>query len=376
MIILIGNYPADKQESMIRFANTLAVGLKNRGLDVQVWNPKVVLGSCFSPTSLIGKWIGYVDKWLLFPIFIRYRIWKLRNKKGKKWFHICDHSNSPYLSFLPSHFASITCHDVIAIKAGLGYLGFNQTPSKFGKVYQKWILRNLKNAENIATVSKFTLEQLKEITPEVNTNHCNWRVILNPFNADFFPLSSEQKREVLAKYNISLPERFLLHVGSSLPRKNRSLLLKMLVSLGNRYDGCVCYAGDDLDPELESIINEFELTKRVIFVKKPDHELLRCLYNSCEAFIFPSFNEGFGWPVIEAQACGVPVIASNVQPMPEVGGKGAIYADPNSENDFAKTFLEIENYENLIAQGFKNCERFSNSKIIDEYLHLFKIEIR
>src|SRR5690606_39604599 len=98
------------------------------------------------------------------------------------------------------------------------------------------------------------------------------------------------------------------------------------------------------------------------------------LYNGAEAFVFPSLSEGFGWPVIEAQACGTPVVTSNFQPMLEVSGNAALHADPKSPKAFAEALMTISNInlrEELIKLGFENTKRFYVKHMIESYLKLY-----
>ena len=96
------------------------------------------------------------------------------------------------------------------------------------------------------------------------------------------------------------------------------------------------------------------------------------LYCSAHALIFPSLSEGFGWPIIEAQACGCPVIASNTTSIPEVVGIGGLLAHPNDVKDFAnhvKT-LEVNDIRCcLIDYGFANVNRFSVSSVTTSYIN-------
>ncbi len=130
---------------------------------------------------------------------------------------------------------------------------------------------------------------------------------------------------------------FLLHVGSAFPRKNRKILIDMVAALGKSWDGKICYAGETIEDELLDYAESMGVGERIISIVKPSHELLRALYSGCEAFMFPSFSEGFGWPAIEAQACGAPVIASNLAPMPEVSGEAALFADPYKPAGFCES---------------------------------------
>ena len=378
-VILISNYIPDGQESMKRFAEMLHREYPRFGIETELWFPNVFLGKGFKSTNAgLGKWLGYIDKWILFPLILRWRTFTRGLNKPGISFHVCDHSNSPYLKHLPATRSLITCHDVIAIRGGLGYAGSNQQTSSFGKILQKWILGNLKKAKRLASVSQFTLNQLKELAPDAQANFKNWKVILNPFNAEFGIISDADKNALLQQAGITPGQKFILHIGSGLPRKNRAMLIKMVHELGSQWNGYICYAGDAPDDELLAEVNKHGLQDRIIFVVKPSHEVLRTLYNACEAFVFPSFNEGFGWPLIEAQACGAPVIASNFEPMPEVTGGAAIHADPHSAREFADALLKLSQplvREQLIAQGFENCKRFEMERIIKQYVALHELQV-
>ena len=378
-IIIIGNYALDKQESMRRFANMMSKGFKDDGIQTEIWCPTIFFGSLFKSTQTgIGKWFSYIDKWLIFPIILKIKLTKKRYKNRNVKFHICDHSNAPYLKYLPKHRTSITCHDVLAIRGALGYKDAYAPASKMGVIYQKWILKNLKKAELLAAVSHFSLNQLQSLCTKEAKHNKHWTVIHNAFNAQFFPLHKEELNKLLSEIGIDLGEKFILHVGTAHVRKNRNFLLNIVDSLGENWEGKICFAGMPLDDKLISLSEELNLKDRVISIVKPSHKYLVALYNGAEAFIFPSLSEGFGWPVIEAQACGTPVIASSFEPMPEVSGGAAIHENPKNAKAFAEALLVLKNdveRERLIEKGFKNTERFQIEKMINSYLKLFNISI-
>ncbi|UFH53118.1 glycosyltransferase family 1 protein [Spirosoma sp. KNUC1025] len=377
-IILIGNYPQDRQESMERFAQMLHTGFQTASIESEIWRPQVLLGAQFkTTTSGIGKWFGYLDKWILFPILLRWRLLDSRFNRADVRFHVCDHSNSPYLAHLPADKTSITCHDVLAIRGALGYADAYCPASGFGKILQKWILSNLSRAKRIACVSQLTLDQLDELTAGRRPEQADWRVVHNAFNADFDMLDRNETDALLNKLGVSEDSPFLLHVGSRLPRKNRKMLLDMVHALGNRWGGRICFAGQPIDDELRSHAQSLGLEKRVVSVEKPNHLALVALYNACEAFVFPSFSEGFGWPVIEAQACGAPVIASDVKPLPEVSGGAAFHADPAEPSQFAEALLALQDQairQKIVQDGLENCRRFEPSRMINSYLKLYGLK--
>ena len=160
-------------------------------------------------------------------------------------------------------------------------------------------------------------------------------------------------------------------VGSSHPRKNRLLALQLLVDLGPSSVYSVTFAGQPLSRDLVTFISIHGLTNRVHSIVEPSHDLLNHLYCKAHALLFPSICEGFGWPIIEAQACGCPVIASNTTSIPEVAGEAALYADPYDVVTFSRHVHSLEDRvikTNLIHMGEENLKRFDRQVICNAYL--------
>lgn len=375
-IILIGNYQSDRQESMERFALMLQAGLINAGLKAEIWRPVPVFGRRFkSTTAGWAKWMGYVDKWLLFPIILRFKRYKL-NQETKIRFHICDHSNAPYLKHLPVDRTVITCHDVLAIRGAMGFEDAHCQSSVAGKILQKWILYHLSRARRLASVSNFTFEQLTNLSQGKLRHIREWKVIYNSFNGNFKPMLPAEIALTLSNAGLNPQSRFILHVGSNLQRKNRGLLLNMLSEMGDKYNGYIYFAGQPINDQLVAQAKQLGIEDRVLSIVKPDHSLLVALYAACEAFIFPSFTEGFGWPIIEAQSCGAPVITSNIGALLEVGGDAALHRDPYNPKEFADAFLFLRENNvrtEVIQKGFQNIKRFEAEKMMEGYLDLYQV---
>jgi len=376
-IILIGNYQPDKIESMDKFAQMLQREFTKLNIKVEIWFPKVFLGRYVRSTlGGFGKWLGYIDKWVFTPFLLKHCVHNKILKNPDVYFHICDHSNAPYLKYLPRERSGITCHDVLAIRGAFGYIDAHCPASSTGKYFQKWILKNLVQAKFLASVSRSTLQQLTELTQQNIEKQIHWKVIHNSFNEDFKIIQKEKVELLLEKTGIDLNKPFVLHVGSGLPRKNRRLLLQMIAVLDKDWTGNICFAGEAIDEQLLTEAKFLNLQERIISVVKPDHDTLGALYNGCEALIFPSFSEGFGWPLIEAQACGAPVIASDIEPLIEISKGSALHANPDNPQQFAKAFLSLKDdtikFE-LIEKGVKNTLRFQAVHMINAYLDLFGI---
>ncbi|MBO0933189.1 glycosyltransferase family 4 protein [Fibrella aquatilis] len=373
-IILLGNYLPDRQQSMHRFALMLQEGLEKAAVQTEIWYPTLLFGKLTkSTTSGLGKWLSYLDKWVVFSLLVWWRVNVSRRGEKDLRFHICDHSNAPYLGVLPTDRTVITCHDVLAIRGALGHADAYCPASKTGKIYQKWILKHLTSARKIAAVTQTTLNQLQVLAPVNRQPEQRWLTIHNAFNAPFAPTVSTEAQHLLSRAGLQTDKPFILYVGSDLPRKNRSMLLDMVAQLGDQWQGSICYAGQAVEGRLVDHARKLNLQERVVSVARPDHATLQALYSHCEALVFPSFSEGFGWPVIEAQACEAPVISSTLAPMPEVSGGAALFADPTRPHEFARALLTLQDARvrsQLIEQGRSNCTRFSDQAMISAYLDL------
>jgi glycosyltransferase involved in cell wall biosynthesis len=374
-IVLITNYLPDNQFSMNIFAELMKLSYEKSGIKIKIIRPKPFFMYLNFNKTKINKWLGYIDKFILFPIQIllfRFCNFLIQNHIQ---YHICDHSNAFYIYFLPKNKTIITCHDMLAILAGLGYQDTYCRSTKTGKILQKIILNALLYSNKIATVSKFTLNQLKSI--EKNQGINKHRVVIhNVISNKFVPAPFNQIKKLHDKYGKLKNREFILHVGSNLERKNRKLLINLIFELKNEWDGIIVFAGESLSKELIDLTIKLNVKERVLSIIRPDDNEIRALYSSCSALVFPSYSEGFGWPIIEAQACGAPVITSNMAPMMnEVGGDAALYANPDDAKSFANQFLKLlekEFKKDVIQLGFKNAQRFNFKNSISQYLELIK----
>ena len=124
--------------------------------------------------------------------------------------------------------------------------------------------------------------------------------------------------------------------------------------------------------EMREFVSLNALSDRVIELTNITDEDLRMLYSHAIALLFPSLREGFGWPIVEAQACGCPVFTSNRVPMTEVGGNAAIYLDPADVAGAAAVIgSSLDDIPQLRQAGLENAKRFSSSAMISAYSSLY-----
>ena len=163
-----------------------------------------------------------------------------------------------------------------------------------------------------------------------------------------------------------LPERYILNVGVLEPRKNHALLMHALAHLHRAGEQIsLVIVGRDgwnwSDPLDASSLSHLRPSVRIVR-NVPDADLPE-FYSRATLFAYPSLYEGFGLPVVEAMACGTPVIASRASSLPEVAGEAALYADPHDAADFASTLLaalrDAGLRERLVASGLQRARDLS-----------------
>jgi len=154
-------------------------------------------------------------------------------------------------------------------------------------------------------------------------------------------------------------------VGSLDPRKNFKGLIRAFLK-ANLNDLKLLIIGEKNKIFSSQEIEELKQNDRLVFAGYVPDEKLLDLYRGAEAFVFPSFFEGFGIPPLEAQSCMCPVLVSNVTSLPEVFGDSVLYCDPYDVDDIARKIRElVENRplrERLIEKGLENAKRFSWEK--------------
>ena len=166
------------------------------------------------------------------------------------------------------------------------------------------------------------------------------------------------------RHRRELPERFLLHVGTLQPRKNIPLLLDALAQLGPDAPPLLLVGGKGwLYEDIFDRVMTLGLRDRVHFAGYVDDDELPLWYNAATALVFPSLYEGFGLPIVEALACGTPVVAADTSSLPEAGGAAARYFDPADPADLAAKLVEVlgdnDLRDRLRADGPIQATRFS-----------------
>lgn len=270
--------------------------------------------------------------------------------------------NKPDVLFEPAHTIPlihpkatvVTLHDV-------GFKYYPQLYSGFDKFYHPWSMAySAKHATRIITPSK---DAKKDVVKFFNINSDKIDVIYHGYNKEiYFP--TERKSSKLGKY--------LLFIGRLEEKKNITGLIKAYGLLRKEKNinhkliliGKESYGFEKIIFEIQKLPSE--IRKDVIITGYINQEEKVEYLKQADIFVLPSFFEGFGMPIIEAMACGVPVICSNVTSLPEIADKAAILVNPYKPLDIAAGLSKVINNpklkQELIYQGLKRVKQFSWEK--------------
>lgn len=196
------------------------------------------------------------------------------------------------------------------------------------------------------------------------------RVIYLAASEEFKPQDDEKVNEVLAKYKIRKP--YILSVATQEPRKNIQKLIDAFDSLiGQNSNLHLVLTGKYGWGE------GFRSTENVLWTGFVPQEDLLALYGGCRVFVYPSLYEGFGLPILEAMACGAPVITSNNSSMAEIAKDAAILVDPRSDHQLKKAIelvlnLNLENYQKMVRASLERARKYTWAKTAKETLKVYE----
>jgi len=290
-------------------------------------------------------------------------------------------ASSPSLPFVFNRFKSklvVTLHGVapLVVPSKI-YYGDHAFISKMFTYLNvaKWRLLFRKKIDRVITVSN---SEKRNIIRTLRIPEDRIEVIYHGIDHyRFKPLDtiSEIKDFLDKKYRIG-NNPFIFHVSSYQPKKNVLALIKAFHGLSNELrEYKLVVAGKHFE-RVRNLAQKLNLERRVVFTGFLSDNDLPKFYNVAEVFAFPSFHESFGMPILEAMACGCPVITSNVFSMPEIAGDAALLVNPYSVESIANALYSVLTDEHLRRElrrkGLKRAKQFSWRKCAKDHLKIYK----
>jgi glycosyltransferase involved in cell wall biosynthesis len=366
--------------SMPRYARMITDALQERGVHATVWTAKPLFRRIISSGKML-KWFGYIDQYVVFPIVI---FFKVRKVEANTIFIFCDQALGPWVPLIAKRIHVVHCHDFLALRSALGEIPQNSV-SLTGRLYQFYIRRGLGKAKNFISISESTKMDLEKY--HIGTQSLS-KVVHNGLNFQYQRKSAVDAFKIIAAAGISVEEAhgYFIHVGRGQWYKNTEGILRLYTEYCNQFTApeSLLMVSPYPNGVLAELVRNVPSNGRVLFLQDLDNEVIEALYSCAVALIFPSFFEGFGWPIIEALACGCEVITTNAMPMTEVGGAHATYIEASYGSDQDAWLQEgVERMRGLVAAdnltkelradaAIEWASSFSNTKAKEGYFNVYE----
>ncbi len=316
----------------------------------------------------------------LYPFWEQFALPKAAKTAGCQILH-CTSNTAPIFTSIP---LVVTLHDIIYMESS--YLkiirGTGSWYQKFGNFYRKlFVPKIVKKSKKVITVSHFEKDRIGNFFGMGGNSKLV--AIYNGVSEHFKPITDPvELKRVKEKYH--LPDRYFFFLGNTDPKKNTKGTLKAFSDFLKQTGSNVKMVMLDYDrKELEKLLHDIGdkgLIDHIILTGYVVNTDLPAIYSQCELFLYPSLRESFGIPMLEAMACGAPVITSNTSSMPEVAGSAASIVDPYKPEEITGAIIRIvsdkETRDSMIEKGYFQAAKFSwkamAENVLEVYEHLEK----
>ncbi|MGO4331250.1 glycosyltransferase [Cupriavidus sp. 2TAF22] len=380
-IILLGHPSFFGSHSMDRFAAMIVEGMRARGHQAELWRPAAVM--CRLPAREgLSKWLGYIDQYILFPMVA---LWRLRRVDKDVLLVLADHALGIWMPLLRNRPHVVHCHDFIALRTLAGEFPEHGL-SRSGRTYQQLIRWGLTQAKAFVTVSNKTMRDLRRLHP--CPPEAAW-VVYNGMNYPFRRVGTTQALACLQRAGVAADAQgMLVHIGGNQWYKNREGVLALYLAYCRKCRTsplALWMIGGDPTAEMRAeAARAAGLGGSVRFLTGLPTEAVQAAYSLAAVMLFPSLEEGFGWPIIEAMACGAPVLTTNRAPMTEIGGGLVQLVEPLAEGDmegWAQRAAHVlagmlawpaQRRAEIAARSIAWAKLFSADKALDQYESIYQ----
>lgn len=292
-----------------------------------------------------------------------------RVPKGYDIYHVTNHMLGRFA--IVRRPSVVTVHDVLQFKYR----------ENFGTAFSSLIynylmdksIKNLTRANHIISVSKWSADQVSTI---LNIPREKISVVYNGIDHEFF--RPYEKWESRKKLNLPLDAKIILNLGSEIKRKNLITLLKSFRLIVARNPKAFLLRVGEKTPVISKLIDDLRLSENVRYLNFVPESDLPYVYSSADVLVIPSLEEGFGFPVIEAQSCGIPVIASRKSSLSEIGGLNCFYIEREEDEVLLAEMISdvisapSDRLRNIVERGIENAGKFSWEKNARETLSVYE----
>lgn len=294
--------------------------------------------------------------------------------RNRYYQQIWEHTLLPFYArkydilYCPSNIAPLYLPKQTKLALTLHDLAFLDFPKQYSSVFQKYyaflVPENIKRANYILTISDFSKKRIIKEYPWVANNIS---VIHHGISSHFSPSDQQKSEYVLYVGTMNSIKNFQVLLEIFLTPEFKNMNLKMILPNASTFSE---------DEYINTLIQNAKVSVNIDIIERVNQDELKIYYQKAKLFVFPSFHESFGFPPLEAMACGTAVIVSNVTALPEVCGDAALYVDPNSKEDIAEKILLLFSnaslQKNYIAKGLAHVKTYTWKDAAKAHLKVFK----
>lgn len=311
-----------------------------------------------------------------YPIWEQFALPRAARKEGCELLH-CTSNTAPIWTSLP---LMVTLHDIIYMEVSyLGILrGKGSLYQKFGNVYRRLFIPSIvKKSRTLITVSKFEKKRISEFFRLKDDSKL--KAVYNGVGNHFKQITDPSEC-LRVKQKYGLPERYLFFLGNTDPKKNTKGTLAAYSKFRKQTTVDIPLVMLDYEQsELKVLLDEIGdpgLIDHIVLTGYVVNTDLPVIYSLCDFFLYTSLRESFGIPMLEAMACGTPVITSTTSSMPEIAGDAALLVDPYQPEEITAAMLRLHSdqalCESLRIKGFSQAAKFSWKAMAENVLELYR----
>ena len=359
----IGRYTRELVRSLIEHDSNYEYRLISARTTTNISDDDPIRGA--ENATLRTLWLN--DRWL-------YRLWhRFHVPLRAEWltgkidlYHSPDYVLPPLNSSLP---AVLTVHD----------LSFVHHPEAFEQPLLRFlnnaVPRSIKRATHVLADSAASKEDLQKVW---NIPEAKISVVYSGVSPHFHPVIGKKAlQDTLQKYNL-VDKPYVLSVGTLQPRKNYEMLVRAFRPVSEETPHTLVIVGGKgwMYDQIQVEVNRLGLSNRVQLLGFANDADLPALYSGAALFVFPSLYEGFGLPLLEAMACGVPVISSDASSLPEVTGEASIMLSPDDQEGWSREIIDLledpDRRTEMVAAGFLQARRFSWQESAENVIKIYR----
>ena len=390
-VLLVPDLPLDRAAAMDKYAHRLHDWLESGdpGFEVRLaahigeltrdegsdgrassrytrwWNQPIDPSRMVLPGPLRGPQ-GFAARYLFYPQRLR------REAKRANVVHVLDHAYAHMLTSARRRPVVVTVHDlmpVIVLRSPTGGIA-----ESLRNRLMRRTLKALRQADSYLVGTEWLKRELATWLGD------DRKIRVVPFGVDraFFREAPGARERGRRDWGIPEDAFIVLHVGSTVDRKNVPLVIQTVARLRMEVgvDVFLLQVGGRLTGEHEALIDRLGLSRVVRSVSAADERTLRRAYRAADVLLFPSLYEGFGFPVLEAYASGLPVVTSGAGGLREVGGDAAVIVEGRDPAAYVQALVELsedqDRREALIALGMHRADGFTWRRTADQTAEVYR----